>query len=123
MRIKYISFAASLVAAMIVLPTVATTPASAQNWFQRTFNRYVPNRDYNNYNNYYNDYNYAYPNFSNVTYPQPYYGTGGNMNTMVTTQQISKAQHQAWVDSINARVARGELTLQEGNAILIRGFE
>lgn len=118
MRHKQLGLIA-LVAALTVLPTLTITPASAQNWFQRTF----LGRNYNPYpyNNTYNPYQYNASPYGAVN---PYsVGSGVNMNQLVTTGRISHAQHQAWVNSINARVARGELTLSEGNMILIRGFE
>jgi hypothetical protein len=123
MRSKNLGLAA-LVAAMAVLPTLTTQPASAQSWFQRTFlgrsySPYTYNNGYN-YNNTYNPYLYNTNTFSAVT---PYGGTGVNMNQLVSSGQISKAQHDAWVNSINQRVASGQLTLSEGNMILTRGFE
>lgn len=118
MRHKQLGLIA-LVAALTVLPTLTITPASAQNWFQRT----ILGRNYNpyRYNNTYNPYQYNTSTYGRVN---PYsFGSGVNMNELVSTGRISRAEHQAWVNSIDARVARGELTLSEGNMILTRGFE
>lgn len=137
---------AALVAAVAIIPTVSSTPVSAQNWFQRAINSVI-GPTYPTYPTYpvystNTTYPYGYANpydpyiYNSTTYRAVYPSTttivdplitrapsGPNMNVLVSTGQISQAQHQAWVDSINARVARGELTLSQGNLILTRGYE
>jgi hypothetical protein len=84
----------ALVAAITVLPTF-NSPASARTTFlRRTLQRvYTPT------------YNYANP-----------YGYG-----YYSQYQANQAAADSFVNQVNAMVQSGQLTLSEGNAILVRG--
>jgi hypothetical protein len=87
----------ALVAALTVLPTL-NSPADAQNFFRRSLNRvYAP---------------YGYGNYAR---------SAAVNRQMMYDDQIRQAQAADFTAQVNAMVASGQLTLSEGNAILVRG--
>ncbi len=116
MRIMKLALVA-LLAAVTLVPT-SNSAASAQSNF---FRRMLP-QQYNQpaYNGAYNPYN-GYNPYAAVS---PYYGYDPNAaaNTAAAAATAVKAQQtQAFVNQVNSAVAAGQITLFEGNAILIRG--
>jgi hypothetical protein len=95
-----------LAAAAALLPTL---PASAQSWYSTSL-----------YNPYYSSYSYPTSSYYGYSYTSPYvYGT--RSFSAVVNPYADLAAKNALVNRVNAAIQAGQLTVQEGNAILIRG--
>lgn len=112
-----------LAIAAAILPTL---PASAQSWYSSSlYNPY-----YSGYSSgYANTYANPYTSFYGNSYANPYYGNSyanpyvyGNTNfSAVVNPFSSQAPKNALINRVNAAIQAGQLTVQEGNAILVRG--